>query len=329
MDARARCRSPACGQWICRGTRSARSHAGDPAGTVEGGAGVSWRCKGIHVHLPRRAQHGLDLATFDPWTSPKTGPSFKLSRIGVIRAVLAGFTAIALSHILGVGGPDRKVDLTREWALLPFLLVPWIGALLLLRRHRQAQRAHPDYEQTILATLRAARQRTLAAVTRTKTILVLQILSLPPGALCVWQLHAAGKVEDTEVTSLGTVLAGLILVSMACSFFPAILPPKDDPPLLVELGAVPLTKSDNHDFSRGYNQPNRCCHPGQNKTSVKPRMTRIARMTPFFLSVSSVKSVVENFPCFPDRACLFTINPSRSSTSYRRWASLDRLGSRV
>lgn len=139
--------------------------------------------------------------------------------IGTVLIVLAGFTVMVLSNILGVGGPGRKIDLTREWALLPFLLLPWIGALLLLRRHRQAQRAHPDYEQTILATLRAARQRTLAAVTRTKTILVLQILSLPLGALCVWQLHAAGKVEDTEVTSLGTVLAGLILVSMACSFW--------------------------------------------------------------------------------------------------------------
>lgn len=109
---------------------------------------------------------------------------------------LALFTAQVARHVLWPDPALDRVDLNREWAVLPFFALPWAGWLLLLRLHRQHLTRHPNYDQSINASVAASLDENRTERTRYQIIAGLLVASIPLVMLIVHQLRAVGKAGD-------------------------------------------------------------------------------------------------------------------------------------
>lgn len=109
-----------------------------------------------------------------------------------------------------------RIDLTREWAVIPFLLLPWIGAIVFVRQHRQRRYRHQEVTGSIVESLRALVDQSRGAEARMRSMLLLHLMGVPLLALCIAQIRAVGKARPHEVSSMIVVFALCIAVSTAC-----------------------------------------------------------------------------------------------------------------
>ncbi|RXK54888.1 hypothetical protein ESB00_03050 [Oleiharenicola lentus] len=105
-------------------------------------------------------------------------------------------TALLLLHLLWPDSASDRLNLTREWAILPFLLLPWVGWFLLWRQHRRHASAHADHARSIQASTAALLDENLREGFRALVIVAALLLSLPLLGGVVWQLRAVGKMGD-------------------------------------------------------------------------------------------------------------------------------------
>lgn len=88
------------------------------------------------------------------------------------------------------------IGLTRDWASLLFLTLPWLGVGLLFRRALRHERAHPAPGMSVRDALLALLDETAMARTRLKIVAGLHGATLALLPLVVWQLRATGKAGD-------------------------------------------------------------------------------------------------------------------------------------
>ncbi len=121
----------------------------------------------------------------------------------------------------------HKVTLETDWAVLPLLAIPWLFAIRFLAQFRKHNRAHSSYGESIVLTLRAAMDENRLACLRIKRLAWIYLLSAPALALAIHQLKWAGKMNESEVTSM-LLLFGVTLITAggwaAFRYFRKLLP---------------------------------------------------------------------------------------------------------
>jgi hypothetical protein len=113
--------------------------------------------------------------------------------LGLIFSLLAFFTGKIVLHVLWPDPTLDRVNLAREWAIIPFFALPWIGWFLMVRLHWRNQVRHPGHDASISASVAALLDENQAERTRYKFIaglLVASVLVLP---VIVYQLQSVGK----------------------------------------------------------------------------------------------------------------------------------------
>lgn len=106
-----------------------------------------------------------------------------------------------------------RIDWSREWAVVPFLLLPWFGAIWLAYRYWRRQQ-HPDYDGSIVASLRALLEQSRGAARRMQMVLGLHLLGVPLLAICLVQLQDVGKTTGNQLTSMIVFMAVVVILSM-------------------------------------------------------------------------------------------------------------------
>jgi hypothetical protein len=121
------------------------------------------------------------------------------------------------------------VNWEREWAVLPFLALPWLGWFMMLRLFLRHQRQHPDYDRSISASVAAALDENRTERTRYKLIAGLLAASIPMLVLIVHQLRAVGKAGDEILMPALVVWPAYVAAMVACFgwyYFRRLLPRK-------------------------------------------------------------------------------------------------------
>jgi len=173
------------------------------------------------------------------WRSPHNQPApeqlekIKMNFVETLRRRDRGF-AVSMLLIFGwltlITGrfavfllwPDPakdQIDFTREWAIIPFLLLPWFGAILLVHQHLRRRAQHPNYERSIADSLRALVEQSRLSTKRMKTMLGLHLIGVPVLALCIHQIYEVGKARPHEVVSMILFMAAVISISVGCLTF--------------------------------------------------------------------------------------------------------------
>lgn len=133
--------------------------------------------------------------------------------------VFAGLSLFTLRMIAAVlwPAPGQEIDVTREWAPLLFLALPWIGAVFLARRVVRHEREHGHPERSLADSVRALLDENRLSRARLRVLALLHGAMLVLLPLVVGQLRAAGKAGD-EIALPAFVgwplVAGAILVGM-------------------------------------------------------------------------------------------------------------------
>jgi hypothetical protein len=117
---------------------------------------------------------------------------------------LLGITALPLlfitykitRHFLSPDPTHTPVDWEREWAVLPFLVLPWLGWFVMLRLYLRHQRRHPDYEGSIRASVAASLDENRTERIRYGVLAGMLFASIPLLMVVVHQLRAVGKAGD-------------------------------------------------------------------------------------------------------------------------------------
>lgn len=106
-------------------------------------------------------------------------------------------------------------DVSREWAIIPLILLPWIGLFLIKRRQRRHLAAHPDPYASTAATLRALLDENLTARRRLVITSGLMLAGLAIVAVALNQLVAVGKMTPENVFQASIGFGGLMAVIAA------------------------------------------------------------------------------------------------------------------
>ena len=116
---------------------------------------------------------------------------------------------LALMGLDAVTGQVDAIDLSREWGLIPFALIPFIALFVI------AQRAapKPPPSVTLLETFRALRADNAAARLRIVIIGGSMIVFAPLLFVLLNQLVATGKMAPHEMQSAAIVLGGALALS--------------------------------------------------------------------------------------------------------------------
>lgn len=105
-------------------------------------------------------------------------------------------TGRLLLHALWPAPGLDPIDLSREWVIVPFFLLPWAGWFLMWHLHRRHAACHADCERSIQASVHALLDENRREGLRTVIIAALLLASLPLIGGVVWQLRAVGKMGD-------------------------------------------------------------------------------------------------------------------------------------
>lgn len=116
--------------------------------------------------------------------------------LGLTLLPLLFITFMIVRHAFWPDPARPAINWEREWALLPFLTLPWLGWFILLRLHLRHQRKHPDYERSISASVAASLDENRTERTRCQIITGLLVASIPLLLLIVHQLRAVHKAGD-------------------------------------------------------------------------------------------------------------------------------------
>jgi hypothetical protein len=167
--------------------------------------------------------------------------------LGLVLIPLVYFTAKVVLHVLWPDPALDKVDFTREWAIIPFFALPWIGWFALLRLHRQHRARSANYDRSINASVTALLDENRTERIRYKFIAALLIASVIILPIIVFQLRAVGKAGD-EILVPALVIYPVYVLGMlgwfAYTFRKKLDPKKRDlESLLQSYDAPPSTPS--------------------------------------------------------------------------------------
>jgi hypothetical protein len=116
--------------------------------------------------------------------------------LGLILSLLLFITGKVVLHVLWPDPGLDTVDLAREWGIVPFFALPWIGWFVLVYLHWRNQARYPEAERSISVSIAALLDENRAERTRNKVIAALLVTSVLLLPLIVGQLRAVGKVGD-------------------------------------------------------------------------------------------------------------------------------------
>ena len=116
--------------------------------------------------------------------------------LGLVLSLLVLITGKLAMHVLWPDPALKSVDVRREWAVIPFFALPWVGWLIMVHLHWKQYVRHPHYDRSIGASVTALLDENRAERTRYKFIGCLLIASVAALPLIVYQLRSVGKVGD-------------------------------------------------------------------------------------------------------------------------------------
>jgi hypothetical protein len=135
--------------------------------------------------------------------------------LSLVLVPLVYFTAKVGLHLFWPDPELDKVDLRREWAIIPFFALPWIGWFAMLRLHRQHRSRSANYERSISASVAALLDENRTERMRYKFISALLITSAIVLPLIVWQLRAVGKAGDEILVPALVIYPAYVLIMLA------------------------------------------------------------------------------------------------------------------
>ena len=166
--------------------------------------------------------------------------------LGLVFALLLFITGKIVLHVLMPDPQLAKVDLRREWTIIPFFALPWIGWLVLVHLYRRHRRQHPDYAKSIAATVAGLLDENQMERTRYKVIAALLVVSALVLPAVIAQLRAVGKVGDEIVVPAYAIYPAyvvFVLIWAAVHYRRKLLPRKR------ELEALLATYADTSSLS--------------------------------------------------------------------------------
>ncbi|MCE9522653.1 MAG: hypothetical protein K8S25_09505 [Alphaproteobacteria bacterium] len=146
---------------------------------------------------------------------------------------LIAFAGVMLTIPLALIGVDvltgqvDAIDVAREWALIPFALIPFAVLVLVARRHKTHMERHVAAGATILSAFRALLDENAAARFRTHLIGGAIVIFAPLILLLLHQLGETGKMAPQHMVQAGAVMGGalaLSLIVMAVRYFTRLVP---------------------------------------------------------------------------------------------------------
>ncbi|MDQ5980907.1 MAG: hypothetical protein QG602_3885 [Verrucomicrobiota bacterium] len=146
------------------------------------------------LHRRRRASRGLLVLTAIP---------------------LVLLTGRLLLHIVWPDPALDRLDLTREWVVVPFFLLPWAGWFLIWRQHRRHEAVHGAYAESIQASTAALLDENRRAGIRALVAAGGLLLSLPFLGGVVWQLRAVGKMGDEVLIPAFVIYPAYVVLMVA------------------------------------------------------------------------------------------------------------------
>ena len=128
-----------------------------------------------------------------------------------ILGVLTFLTGRIVLHLLWPDSSIDAIDLTREWAVVPLLALPWLCLLIYFKKYRRYRAAHLNYERSISASVRVLLDENRLARDRQKWTAALSSVMLLLMPLIVYQLRAVGKAGDEILVPAFVLLPALML----------------------------------------------------------------------------------------------------------------------
>ena len=135
--------------------------------------------------------------------------------ISLIFAAMTLLTGKIVFHLFWPNPSIDKIDLSREWAFVLLLALPWAGAIFFLRQYRCNKAKHPNYERSIADSLRALIDQNAASLSRKKTMFYMHAVGIPVLALCIFQIYNVGKARPHELASMVLVFSFAVAISLA------------------------------------------------------------------------------------------------------------------
>jgi len=132
--------------------------------------------------------------------------------LAVVIVVLSVLTGRFAFDVLRPESQRAAFELTREWASLLVLALPWVGVALLVCRMRRHEQRHVMPERALKESVLALLDENAMARTRLKIVAGLHLALLLLLPQVVWQLREMGKAGD-EI--LGPALVGWPLAALA------------------------------------------------------------------------------------------------------------------
>lgn len=139
--------------------------------------------------------------------------------LALVFSLMAIITGKLVLHFLWPDPALDRVNLAREWAIIPFFALPWIGWLLMVRLHWRNHISHPHSDASISASVAALLDENRAERTRYKFIaglLVASVLVLP---VIVYQLMEVGKAGREIVIPALVVYPTYVVGMLVWSWF--------------------------------------------------------------------------------------------------------------
>ena len=133
--------------------------------------------------------------------------------LSVVGIALIFITGKILLHLIWPAPGAEPIDVAREWSIVPFFALPWIGWLVMVAQYRRHRTQHPNYDRSIPASVRALLDENRMERTRYKIISALQALTVLLLPLVVWQLRQVGKAGD-EILVPAFVVAPLLIAGI-------------------------------------------------------------------------------------------------------------------
>ena len=131
--------------------------------------------------------------------------------MSVVGAALVFITGKVIVHLIWPSPTVDTIALTREWAVIPLLALPWFGWFLMVRQYRRHRALHPNYQNSISSSVRALLDENRLERTRYKIIACLQLLTVILMPLIVYQLRAVGKAGDEVLVPAFVIFPAIIL----------------------------------------------------------------------------------------------------------------------
>lgn len=161
-------------------------------------------------------------------------------------AALAFITLKILFHTIS---PDPKldnIDFAREWGIIPFMALPWVGWGYMVRQLRRHLAKHENYEVSIQSSLRALLDENRMARMRAKFIAGLMVATMLVLPLVIQQIKAVGKAgnEINAMYVLAPAVFAAVLVGMVYNYRRTLVPKRAELEQLLQSYEVsPLVES--------------------------------------------------------------------------------------